>query len=45
LRRIKGGGGGGCPVLTFAIKPELHVDDGPPTAETIAYMAAEPDEN
>lgn len=43
--RIEGGGGGGCPVLTFAIKPELYVDDGPPTAETIAEMAAEPDED
>lgn len=29
--RIEGGGGGGCPVLTFAIKPKLYVDDGPPT--------------
>jgi hypothetical protein len=26
--RIEGGGGGGCPVLTFAIKPDLYVDDG-----------------
>jgi len=26
--RIEGGGGGGCPVLTFAITPELYVDDG-----------------
>jgi hypothetical protein len=26
--RIEGGGGGGCPVLTFAIGPELYVDDG-----------------
>jgi hypothetical protein len=36
--RIEGGGGGGCPILTFAITPELYVDDGPPTAETIANM-------
>ncbi|HEU4961122.1 MAG TPA: BglII/BstYI family type II restriction endonuclease [Sphingomonas sp.] len=43
--RIEGGGGGGCPVLTFAITPELYVDDGAPTAETIAEMAAEPDED
>ena len=26
--RIEGGSGGGCPVLTFAITPELYVDDG-----------------
>jgi len=43
--RIEGGGGGGCPVLTFAIKPDLYVDDGPPTAETTAEMATEPDED
>lgn len=27
--KIEGGGGGGCPVLTFAIRPALFVDDGP----------------
>lgn len=27
--RLDGGGGGGCPVLTFAITPKLYVDDGP----------------
>ena len=27
--RLEGGGGGGCPVLAFAITPALHVDDGP----------------
>ena len=27
--RLDGGGGGGCPVLTFAITPRLYVDDGP----------------
>lgn len=42
--RIEGGGGGGCPVLTFAITPELYIDDGPPTAATIAEIQAEPDE-
>lgn len=42
--RIEGGGGGGCPVLTFAITPELYVDDGPPTAEQIKAAAAQPDE-
>jgi Restriction endonuclease BglII len=26
--KLEGGGGGGCPVLTFAITPELYVDDG-----------------
>lgn len=26
--RVEGGGGGGCPVLTFAITPALYVDDG-----------------
>ena len=26
--QIEGGGGGGCPVLTFAITPALYVDDG-----------------
>lgn len=25
--RLDGGGGGGCPILTFAIKPELYVED------------------
>ena len=31
--RIEGGGGGGCPVLTFAITPALYVDDGPAALE------------
>ena len=26
--KVEGGGGGGCPVLTFAIRPENFVDDG-----------------
>lgn len=26
--KVEGGGGGGCPVLTFAIRPALFVDDG-----------------
>lgn len=25
--RLDGGGGGGCPILTFAITPELYVED------------------
>jgi hypothetical protein len=40
--RLDGGGGGGCPVLTFAITPALYVDDGPPTAATEAALAAQP---
>jgi hypothetical protein len=32
--KVEGGGGGGCPVLTFAIKPENFVDDG-----EAAYLA------
>jgi hypothetical protein len=40
--RLDGGGGGGCPVLTFAITPALYVDDGPPSAETLAAIAAQP---
>jgi hypothetical protein len=43
--RIEGGGGGGCPVLTFAITPALYVDDGPPTLEQIAEVQSEPDED
>jgi len=27
--KVEGGGAGGCPVLTFAIRPALFVDDGP----------------
>jgi hypothetical protein len=26
--RLDGGGGGGCPVVTFAITPALYIDDG-----------------
>jgi Restriction endonuclease BglII len=36
--RLEGGGGGGCPVLTFAITPKLYVDDGPPTTRTLEAM-------
>jgi hypothetical protein len=28
LPRLEGGGGGGCPVVVFAIKPEAYVDHG-----------------
>lgn len=44
--RLDGGGGGGCPVLTFAITPALYVDDGPPTEETVRRLPlAPPDED
>lgn len=43
--RIEGGGGGGCPILTFAITPELYVDDGAPTPAQIVEVQAEPDED
>jgi Restriction endonuclease BglII. len=43
--RIDGGGGGGCPVLTFAITPNLYVDDGPPSLEQVAEAQAQPDES
>jgi len=43
--RLDGGGGGGCPVLIFAITPALYVDDGPPSAEVIAAIAMEPTED
>lgn len=45
LPRIEGGGGGGCPVLTFAIKPALYINDGEPTAEQIKAVNAEPAED
>jgi len=39
--RLEGGGGGGCPVLTFAITPNLYVDDGPEAlAAALAAKAA-----
>ena len=31
--KVEGGGGGGCPVLTFAISPALYVDDGDAAVE------------
>jgi hypothetical protein len=33
--KIEGGGGGGCPVLTFAIKPNNFEDDGPAAFEAL----------
>ncbi len=43
--RIEGGGGGGCPVLTFAITPHLYVDDGQPTPDQVAAVEALPTED
>ena len=40
LPRIEGGGGGGCPVLTFAITPQLYIDDGDPAPEQVAAVNA-----
>ncbi len=45
--RLDGGGGGGCPVLTFAITRALYVDDGPAAAAAAVAAAAasgEPEE-
>ena len=40
--KIEGGGGGGCPVLTFAIKPVNFEDDGPEALTALkTRMAAE----
>jgi hypothetical protein len=40
--KVDGGGGGGCPVLTFAIRAVNFEDDGPTALETLkAYIAAE----
>jgi Restriction endonuclease BglII len=43
--RLQGGGGGGCPILTFAIKPDLYVDDGPAKPEQKAEAAQLPPED
>jgi hypothetical protein len=32
IPRLDGGGGGGCPVLVFAITRKLYVEDAIPTA-------------
>ena len=40
--KVEGGGGGGCPVLTFGIKPNNFVDDGEAAYEALkAKVAAE----
>jgi hypothetical protein len=41
--RLEGGGGGGCPVLTFAISPKLYVDDGPDALAAAFAAKAERD--
>lgn len=43
--RLDGGGGGGCPVLTFAIMPTLYVDDGEPAENSMLDMSATSDPN
>lgn len=39
--KIDGGGGGGCPVLTFAIRPGHFEDDGPEALATLKARMAE----
>lgn len=39
--RLDGGGGGGCPVLTFAITERLYVDDGDEAVEAARAAVAE----
>jgi hypothetical protein len=42
--KVKGGGGGGCPVLTFAIKPINFEDDGPAAHEALKARIAKESE-
>ena len=35
--RLDGGGGGGCPVLTFAITPKLYVSDQAPAVDASPF--------
>jgi hypothetical protein len=37
--KVEGGGGGGCPILSFAITRALYIDDGSPTAQTLTKMS------
>lgn len=39
--KVEGGGAGGCPLLTFAIKPTLFVDDGEAAYEALKAKAAD----
>ena len=41
--RLDGGGGGGCPILTFAITPNLYVDDGQEALDAAIAAKAERD--
>jgi hypothetical protein len=38
--KVEGGGAGGCPVLTFAIRPALFVDDGSEAFERLKVKIA-----
>jgi hypothetical protein len=38
--KLDGGGGGGCPVLTFAIKPDLYGNDGDAAVEILKQRIA-----
>lgn len=39
--KVEGGGAGGCPILTFAIKPAAFVDDGEEAYEALKAKQAE----
>ena len=39
--RFEGGGGGGCPILTFVITPALYVDDGPEALAAAQHRKAQ----
>ncbi len=39
--KLEGGGGGGCPVLTFAIRPSAFVDDGPAALASLKQRMAD----
>jgi len=41
--RLEGGGGGGCPVLTFAITQKLYVDDGQQAVDAAVRAKADRD--
>lgn len=42
--RLDGGGGGGCPILTFAITPALYIDDGAQALQDAIAAKAERDQ-
>ena len=39
--KLEGGGGGGCPVLTFAIRPVVFIDDGPEALAALKQQIAD----